>query len=79
MEMVVISIYCKRNLIHYIIYFYDQNGRFPTNKDFNSNPLYPPTQTYDYHFGSLEKAIETLTNPNGLYYDKFRVAEHINK
>lgn len=72
--MIIISNYCKRNLVHYILYYYRQNGRFPTRDDFNRNCRYPSARVYDYVFDdyrSFEKIIQKLQDPYLAFYQKY--------
>jgi sulfur relay (sulfurtransferase) DsrC/TusE family protein len=50
--------YTERELLDFIIDFYNINGKNPTTKDFNRLPGYPDSSTYRQRFGSWPNAIK---------------------
>lgn len=47
-------------LLMYLIKFYEENGRSPTELDFNKNPKYPGNRVYMNRFGSWQKALKII-------------------
>jgi CRISPR/Cas system CSM-associated protein Csm4 (group 5 of RAMP superfamily) len=51
------SRYTDKELINYLMKFYEENGRIPVAKDFQNDSRYPHLSTYQRHFGSWQNAL----------------------
>lgn len=58
--------YTDRQLLNYLIQFYEEYGKVPIANDFVINPKYPGSNIYHTRFGSWNKALEMV----GLYDKK---------
>lgn len=61
--------YTKRQILEYIIKFYEDNGRLPMRTDFMDNHKYPSPSMVQYHFGSWNNAIRDTGLWNKRYND----------
>jgi hypothetical protein len=52
--------YTKEQLLWCLIQFYEENGRPPTQKDFDNNPDYPHSKIYHKYFGSWSAALKLV-------------------
>ncbi len=50
--------YSDNELLEYLKRFNDEKGRPPTEKDFENNPEYPGSKTYQIRFGSWNNALD---------------------
>ena len=53
-------LYTDEELLEYLILFYEENGRPPTERNFLNNPKYPSFKVYQARFRSWNKAIEMV-------------------
>lgn len=51
-----VQLYTDEELLDFLMLFYKENERAPTEEDFSNHPEYPNFSTYVKHFGSWEKA-----------------------
>ena len=54
------KIYTDEELLKFLIQFYEENGRPPTEQDFTRNPKYPHYSMYQRKFGSWHKALKII-------------------
>lgn len=55
-----VSIYTDEELLRYLIEFYEENGRSPTEKNFENNPKYPGYRTYIRRFGGWQNILKIV-------------------
>jgi hypothetical protein len=59
-DTIKIVYYTEEELLNYLINFYKENGRPPTEKDFKNNPEYPHFSTYVRRFGSWTNVLRQI-------------------
>jgi hypothetical protein len=62
----------KQELLEKLLLFREENGRFPSSKDFKQKSIQPSKNVYYRHFGSLKEAVnqaEALEGGNSVIQD----------
>ncbi len=63
--------YTNEQLLDYLRQFRNENGRIPTQDDFNNNPKYPSTGPYIKRFGNWNKSLEKAFDIKREKYKKY--------